>query len=152
MLCGTLTGEHMFIDADSDCHTVTAMLGSTDTTTSRELSVKITQIECTNVLRAPSGCLQYFTGTTGNIYNFGNSQASAGGTAASTTNHLSSQQYNICFRREEGYCSMEYSAVTTAFAVGVNAIAGQSLFGDSCTGDYLRIPGLQVIKLDCRIS
>ena len=31
----------------------------------------MTQIECSNMLNPPTGCLQYFTGTTGYMYNFG---------------------------------------------------------------------------------
>ena len=32
---------------------------------------QVTQIECSNMLNPPTGCLQYFTGTTGYMYNFG---------------------------------------------------------------------------------
>jgi len=141
LVCGTLTGQHMYIDASSSCHTIMAMIGSTDTTTTREWSMRVQQIECNNPLLAPEGCLQYNTGTTGYIYNFGWVGTTA--LATSTTAHQNNQAYNICFRTEEGYCSMEYFSPTAAFSVGVNAIASESLFGDSCTGDYLRIPGMK---------
>ena len=59
------------MDASSSCNTVTSTISSTDTTTSREWNIKVTQIECSNKLLPPSGCLQYFTGTTGYLYNFG---------------------------------------------------------------------------------
>ena len=141
LVCGTLTGQHMYIDASSSCHTIMAMIGSTDTTTTREWSMRVQQIECNNPLLAPEGCLQYNTGTTGYIYNFGWVGTTA--LATSTTAHQNNQAYNICFRTEEGYCSMEYFSPTAGFSVGVNAIASESLFGDSCTGDYLRIPGMK---------
>ena len=42
---------------------------------SRFWEIKVTQLECTNRSKPPSGCLQYFTGTTGRIetFNFQNS-------------------------------------------------------------------------------
>ena len=36
----------------------------------RSWEIKVTQIECTNRSRPPSGCLQYFTGATGRIETF----------------------------------------------------------------------------------
>ena len=63
--------QHLYVDASSSCNTVTSTISSTDTTTSREWNIKVTQIECSNKLLPPSGCLQYFTGTTGYLYNFG---------------------------------------------------------------------------------
>merc|ERR1719184_421636 len=116
------------------------MIGSTDTTT-REWSMRVQQIECNNPLLAPAGCLQYFTGTTGYIYNLGYVGTSA--LAASSTAHQNNQAYSICFRSEEGYCSMEYFAATTGFSISSNSIAGESLYGDSCSTDYLTIPGLK---------
>merc|ERR1711892_1559610 len=71
MVCGTLTGQHMYIDASTACHNIMVSLGSTDTTTSREWSLRVQQIECNNPVLAPAGCLQYHTGTTGYIYNLG---------------------------------------------------------------------------------
>merc|ERR1711962_1171272 len=65
LVCGTLTGHHMYVTASSTCNTIQATIGSTDTTTSREWSMRVSQIECTNPLLPPSGCLQYFTGLTG---------------------------------------------------------------------------------------
>ena len=37
--------------------------------------------------------------------------------AASTTYHMNNQDYTMCIRREEGYCSMEYFSPTTGFGV-----------------------------------
>merc|ERR1711884_816333 len=117
----------------------------TDPTTSREWNIKVTQIECSNKLLPPSGCLQYFTGTTGYLYNFGWVAATTS-TAASSTKHLNSQDYTMCIRREEGYCSMEYFSEHSAgfgiSAPGANPPA--AVFGDvACVTDYLVIPGIQ---------
>ena len=64
---------------------------------------------------------------------------------ASATAHLSDQDYTMCIRREEGYCSMSYSATaTTGFSVSTEPNPVSAAFGDvECLTDYLRIPGLQ---------
>ena len=49
--------------------------------------------------RAPGGCLQYFTGASGNILSF-----NAGDNGALIDNLL----YNICIRREAGKCSANF--------------------------------------------
>ena len=50
--------------------------------------------------RAPTDCLQYHTGPSGNIqsFNFPSGQL------------LSSQAYRICFRQERDYCSITFTA------------------------------------------
>merc|ERR1712098_53269 len=143
LVCGTLTGHHMYITASSTCNTIQATIGSTDTTTSREWSMRGSHIECTNPLLPPSGCLQYFTGLTGYFSSFGWDGSQDGATAA-TAPHQNNQQYSICFRREEGYCSMEYFTPTTGFSVGgTSAIASQALYGEAaCFDDFLSIPGI----------
>jgi len=141
MVCGTLTGQHMYVDASTSCHTIMAMIGSTDTTTSREWSIRVSQIECSSATLPPGGCLQYHTGTTGYINNFGSSSSDL---TTSTTAHQNNQAYSICFRQEEGYCSMEYFAEVAGFSISPTAIAAESLYGDSCSADFLTIPGLQV--------
>ena len=144
MVCGTLTGQHMYLPASSSCHTVTANIGATDTSTSRAWSIKVSQIECSNPLLPPSGCLQYNTGTSGYFSSFGWTGSEDGATA-STVAHQNNQKYSVCFRREEGYCGMQYFTPITGFAVGATApvIASQNVFGDlACFDDYLRIPGI----------
>ena len=133
----------MYVDSSSSCNTINSIISSGDTSTSREWNIKVTQIECTNALLPPSGCLQYFTGTTGYLYNFG--WVAATTTAAkSSTYHLNNQDYTMCIRREEGYCSMEYFAEKDS---GFGVSDGEpnspaAAFGEAnCPTDYLIIPG-----------
>lgn len=62
-------------------------------------TMQVTQIECQekatnaryNVLRAPNGCLQYFTASTGSIESFNyNNRAGP---------YLGNMDYGICFQR-----------------------------------------------------
>ena len=59
---------------DSDATAALAFAFGTQTI-SRFWEIKVTQLECHNRSKPPSGCLQYFTGTTGRIetFNFQNS-------------------------------------------------------------------------------
>ena len=75
--------------------TLAIALGAATTGSSHK--IKVSLIECSNVNRAPAGCVQYFTGTSGNImsYNFLGGQL------------LHNQFYSNCVRQETGYCSFE---------------------------------------------
>ena len=102
LLCGTLSGQHLYLDASTSCHTMDAIISSTDISTRRQWQIKVSQIECSSSMLPPGGCLQYFTGTSGYLYNFGRVSTSVDG--ASSTKHLANQDYTMCIRREEGYC------------------------------------------------
>jgi hypothetical protein len=97
-ICGTLTGQHMYIETGSSgtMGTIAFTIGST--TTTRQWNIKVTAIECTAAWKAPEDCLQYYTGIAGTFSSFNY----AGG------NLLQSQQYKICFRTEAGYCKIAY--------------------------------------------
>lgn len=97
-ICGTLTGQHMYLETGSSgtMGTIAFTIGST--TTTRQWNIKVTAIECTAAWKAPEDCLQYYTGVANSFSSFNY----AGG------NLLQSQQYKICFRAEEGYCKIAY--------------------------------------------
>ena len=90
VICGTNTGEHMYIHASPQCNVLTANFGSSSTATTSAFTIKVTQVPCSSKTKAPQGCLQYFTGNTGTIttYNYN----SAGGVL------LTNQDYSICVR------------------------------------------------------
>merc|ERR1711874_250704 len=69
VLCGTLTGEHLYIDADTDCNNLNfnfaqSAVGISNLAT-RSITIKALQLGCGNANLAPSGCAQYFFGTGG---------------------------------------------------------------------------------------
>ena len=61
--------------------------------------IKTTQIECSSNARAPTDCVQYFTGISGEIRSFNFD----GGI------QLRDIQYTICVRRESGFCGIQYT-------------------------------------------
>lgn len=59
--------------------------------------IRVLQVPFAN--RAPSGCLQYFTGSEGMIQTFN---------FAENGRHLANQDYKACVRQETGMCSIAY--------------------------------------------
>jgi len=105
VICGINTGQHMYLElgtTSSDTATLAFFTASTTTISNRKWKVKVTQISCKSKQRVPQGCVQYHTGTTGNVqtYGFASSQL------------LGSQVYTNCLRQEEGYCSVTWRQST----------------------------------------
>jgi len=111
-VCGTLTGEHMYVEADVDrCNTlqfnlastlgtlpaagVTNSRGVTTLATPRSWDITVSLVECTSETLPPPGCTKYYWGGGASLttYNFG-----------ASTVHLASQHERFCIRRERGNC------------------------------------------------
>lgn len=124
-LCGLEAGQHMYIDAGTgatDTSTVTFALNAAGTATSadRLWSIKVSQIPCDEGYEAPTGCLQYYTGLSGQVWSF---------------NFLNSANpqylvgtYDVCIRKEAGYCSVcwQESSSTNSFKTDTTAAIGTS--------------------------
>jgi len=154
VICGTNTGQHMILDSDgSSCHEITI---SKSGSTTRDWAIAVFQyggsVDKDNTPAGPPGCLQYFTGRTGTVSNFG-SVANLASTTALTadTTHLANQDYTICFRRYGSCarnCYAPRAATGTAAAIDQDAFglslspeaASQSQVGTSCASDYIQIP------------
>ena len=129
-ICGTNTGYHMIVGAREDCNRLNFMW--TDSTT-RAWDIRISQISCTASWRPPADCLQWFTGTSNEIYSYNY----AGGY------HLANQDYTNCVRTEQGYCSIAYTAVsTTSFQISGQTppTTATAVVGPTCTLDFITIP------------
>jgi len=150
IICGTNTGQHMYIPAsETGCNTLTSNIGAASTAKTSAFTIKVTQIECKSKRLAPSGCLQYFTQDAGEIQTF-NYNNGAG-------IHLANQDYNSCIRANRQYCAICYytPTATTGFALSVpNGAAGAVLdtncgapellgFAEGGAYDHITIPGGQ---------
>merc|ERR1711992_98296 len=152
VICGTNTGYHMIVDADpagSQCHKAVFNVGGT-TTTSRSWNTRVTQYACGDYDNSGwPGCLQYHTGTAGNIASFGWPPTITVVTTSVT--HLQNQYYDVCIRRAYSYCYVCYmaqivgtSATTqstqTSFGVSISgATIATSQVGSDCSYDWLDI-------------
>ena len=112
-VCGTLTGEHMYIDSSIECNDLSVVYGKGQPNPKRSWNILVTQLPCDYANLAPSGCTQYFYGAVGGTiktFNFD------GGL------HLADQDQNICIRRESNNCRICYSSkVVTDFQVSGGA-------------------------------
>ena len=70
VLCGSNTGQHMILEAREDCNTITVTWGTSGTLESRTWNIHISQLSCQDPWAPPQGCLQYFTGTAGEIFSY----------------------------------------------------------------------------------
>lgn len=137
----------MFLDVTDECVDINIHIDTLDTTTSRSWAIHVKQYTCGDTNAGPTGCLQYHTGTAGDIATFNWDLSGTTTAIFATTTHLANQNYDICFRREEGYCRQCYSPkFSTSFGVGLTATDAMSGAGVSCYNpntDYIEIPGAQ---------
>jgi len=136
VLCGTLTGMHLYVEQGRST-TATTLTFTTASTTGITWNIKVAQIECSSKARAYTDCNQYITGKSGTVqsYNW-------------PTVQLSSKTHNICIRREAGYCGIQYNTYTgttpDAFAlddITLTTVNGQAQVITSTAHAYLLIPG-----------
>eukprot|EP00091_Calanus_sinicus_P007663 TRINITY_DN1883_c0_g1_i6.p1 TRINITY_DN1883_c0_g1~~TRINITY_DN1883_c0_g1_i6.p1 ORF type:complete len:229 (+),score=30.65 TRINITY_DN1883_c0_g1_i6:676-1362(+) len=112
----------MYVPVCDQCNEITSSFGSSSTATTSAFTVKITMVECTSKIKAPEGCTQYFTGTTGTLSTY-NYQSGSGVL-------LHNQDYCACVRSERTTCSICYYSSTTTFFMSVpNAIAAIGALG-----------------------
>merc|ERR1712223_696004 len=142
-VCGNNAGQHMYVEADKDrCNLMRFSFGDATTvvanqvtntrgvttTATRSWDITITQIECSSVLRPPTGCTKYWYGAgvaTLTNYNFQT-------TVAAGNVHLAMQHERMCIRRERGMCIGCFSAAVANFAVSWNAAMNIVTTGGCC--------------------
>jgi len=102
-ICGTNTGYHMYVEfgANSgDTVTITNTLSAAGT---YSWNILARQISCTAAWKAPTNCVQYFTGISDTVqnYNFGGQM-------------LQAQSYENCIRTADGYCRIMWQESSAA--------------------------------------
>merc|ERR1712154_756392 len=143
-ICGTNTGYHMYVEfgvTSTDTITLTNTYRSGGLTTAKTFNILLRQISCTARWKAPTDCVQYFTGKSGSVksYNFAGSQ------------FLQSQIYNNCIRTEKGYCGIQWkeSSTTSPDPFGVlgtttTAAGAGASTTTLCTSGFVSIPDLSM--------
>merc|ERR1711971_1048087 len=146
VICGQNEGQHMYIDIGPS-ETASATIGFTflALAATRSWEIKVTQLECGNPMTPPDGCLQYHTGSAGQLTTFN---------FAGNALHLADQNYNICIRQEMGMtctvytvCAaiagqgLPYSLSNLDAAVPPAAATAKGLSDFLCTEDYIEISG-----------
>lgn len=136
-ICGSSTGQHMYIDARSTATpTLTFNINKVVATATRRWKVKVSHIPCNTIYTPPSHCTQYFTGASGGpvrSYGFGRT--------------LKNQMYTTCVRREGGadmitWRESDSSATAMPDSFGLlPAVDAMSNLETECTMDFLLIDG-----------
>merc|ERR1711910_209361 len=144
-LCGTLSGQHLYVDVSTA--TVSPMAATLNINTAgaaapRMWKILARQIECNGDLRAPSGCRQYHTETSGRISSFNGANAVA---TAGSHYMIRNLNYNICIRKAAGMTGVtlrEAGAGPDSFGLGATAIAtGKSAESAGCGEDFIAFAG-----------
>ena len=154
-LCGTLDGQHVIYTPITNFPARLSVVLDSDTVTSSSTSwrMKVLQYSCDSPVLAPEGCLQFFTGISGSVSSF-NFKTEDNNNDASYPNHIADLNYNICLRRESGYCAVEWSTGSPYNQIGLFSVSGDLTAitdpntaadnadnGDaSCQKDYVMIP------------
>merc|ERR1712107_413992 len=101
-LCGTLTGQHIYMETGRKTSDQVLTFTVATTSTVSTWRIEVTQIECYSTSKARNDCLQYFTGVTGEVksFNFG-------------VGMIGVMSYNICVRREAGMCGIAWRESST---------------------------------------
>jgi len=135
-LCGTLTDQHIYLETGrvTSNQKLTFTIGTTSTVA--QWRIKVNQIECHSLAKAPSDCYQYHTGASGVVKSLNY------GTPLMITDML----YTVCVRREAGFCGIEWSesATTSPDPFDLTAILTVSAaLGATATASeaYIHIPG-----------
>jgi len=136
-ICGTLTGQHLYIETGKAAAAATITITTTGTTTTRMWKYRVRTIECDSAMLPSKGCLQYFTGVGGDI-------VSLNGNHATAPHMITNLNYNICFRQEAGYCGMQLTEtdpldVTAPDSFHLDATTTATL--NACTLTCLLIDG-----------
>jgi len=149
-LCGTLTGQHMFVDVRPGTNAMAAVLNinTGNVAGPRTWQIRIRCIDCNDKARLPptSGCLQYFTGLAGTITSFN------GNLMGDAQMMLINQNYGVCIKRGPGMCGVEFTqAAGTIDPFGLGAAGagagniggGKAGVGADCTTQFVTTDGVE---------
>ncbi|XP_066600385.1 uncharacterized protein [Prorops nasuta] len=149
-LCGENTNQHVYLDFNGANPITISVDTLLDTTFERRWNIRIHQIACDSVYRAPNGCLQYYQTVSGTVtsFNFGstpNARAPLIG-----TREMANLMYGVCIKMAPGYCSIEWMQTNNmSFTVSGDTgsidpmIIGTAMVAESgttCTKDFVIIP------------
>jgi len=156
-LCGTLTGQHLYVDVNTlvgGAMAATLNINTAATAAARMWKILARCVNCDDEeFRAPSGCAQFHTGASGRISSFNGAPAVANN-GQMLLNDLS---YSICIRPVAGSCGVTLveanspapggaAVVPDSFSLGgpAAATAGNSGVGSAeCTQSYLEVETTQ---------
>jgi len=121
-LCGTLSGQHMYLENNGGANNLNSLtIALPISTFSRSWKILVRQIEMGNpsIAGRATGCLQWYTGLSNRVSSFNHAN---GGTIGV----LNDDSYTICVRREGNNDCVQWreaGGATDSFALGAAAAA-----------------------------
>jgi len=148
-ICGTNTGYHMYVEfgtSSTDTVTITNTWDTTALATAKNYNILARQICCNDNWKAPTNCVQYFTGTSGSIQSY-NHQGSQ---------FLQGMDYTNCIRTEDGYCKIQWKQASTTspdpFGIGPTALVTTAATADieanTCPTTHFGYIGIPTLSPD----
>jgi len=115
-ICGSMTGEHLYVDlsptaSDTLTATIVTATAPTPAIAQRVWDIKFSQLECHATYRAPDGCQRYFMENTGKITSINFNLVTGATRAAAAQNtglETQMQNHRNCVRRAKNMCCVEY--------------------------------------------
>ncbi|CAG7838219.1 unnamed protein product [Allacma fusca] len=157
IICGENSGQHMYIDAGPTSGNIKINIVTSGGSYARKWRIKVSQIQCNAQFRAGDSCLQYFTGMSGRMKSFNYGDPNIPNPNPMMNNgymefgmQLSSQEYSVCVRAEEGFCGIVYVPCKEAMASNEtfmvsstsqnSSVPQRTMSGaDQCPSDWLGI-------------
>ncbi|KAL0107822.1 hypothetical protein PUN28_014833 [Cardiocondyla obscurior] len=149
-ICGENTNQHVYVDFNGATPITISVDTNADYAFDRRWNIRIQQIACDSVCKAPNGCLQYYKTISDTVmsFNFGTTENARAPQIG--TRQMVNHRYGVCVRMALGYCSIEWSQVDR-FSFSVSGDTGSSDLdvigtdlvaesGTSCTNDFIIIP------------
>uniref|UniRef100_A0A1B0ANQ9 CUB domain-containing protein n=1 Tax=Glossina palpalis gambiensis TaxID=67801 RepID=A0A1B0ANQ9_9MUSC len=145
-ICGSSSGDHMYVDAGLGQSNPIVISIITSGTFPRIWRIRVTQIHCGSINRADQGCLQYYTNISGRVKSFNFNTVSG--------RQLSNQDYSVCIRTERNFCGIQYNACpdlennpprsftisgNSNEEVGTMVGGGTQMIEDACIQDWLLV-------------
>ncbi|KAI1292796.1 hypothetical protein HDE_06790 [Halotydeus destructor] len=124
-LCGHNTKQHLVLPINRKAHNSVLIKLITSGLFDRKYHIKISMLEDGNPMLPPDGCTQYIAGALEGTVSSLNYKDSSSRT-------IDGMRYSTCFRKETGFCGVEFSKVY--FDLG--SMSGkETASGDGATGE-----------------
>merc|ERR1711981_416218 len=140
LLCGTLTGQHIYLDNNgmagmTNSITITVSTTSTNLMRSWKILVTILEVGDSSIEGRAPGCLQWFTGATGQITSFNHLNGATQGQM------LNSLNYPICIKPEGGLGCVDFrESGGTVDSFRLDSAASATASAQTCASAALIIP------------
>jgi len=140
-ICGENAGQHLYVDVDPTSRGPTLEVDTSNAggTFPRRWAIEVTQIQCDSVERAPTGCRQLYSTTSGTVksFNFKDPPSTAAdiGTGTGLQLHLADQNYQVCIMPQSGFHSIRWQPTPPS------PIAGAATSTFVMTGPFIGFGG-----------